>query len=440
MLQGIRMSSQERRLIDHGIDLAFCEEYNYPIAIGRALTSVVSTVLTTIPATQSIILTGSTCRGELSYVQIDSELRLLSDFELIAVVPTSQSLRRASLPDQQNSHLSSLFDNSPLFHVDLSIVTLSQLRHFFPVIFTYETRENGRVLWEKNLVSKLPEVHCSNLDIENVNELVLVRLLSLLLCTPRRVVLGTASTYEQLIFQYIQYRNILDVLTIMLPNEGVLLSDYRSKVDYVSQHYEDLSAKEFFGSDFSKLMGRCLHGKLHPEFNQDVQDTINLYRVTVKTFRNLIRFIVYQHYGSRLMPEFNSLDLVQFEIGRGTKSPLRRMARELRAARNRDLPPVSMLRWLAIKRKQTIMIAFLLEMHAVLLDILIRQKAEDGLGRAREYLRWLLVKPIPDPVPNPHLDWLALRNSFAELYMDFFHYNAQKRNHVQRLLGWEDAT
>ncbi|HID63133.1 MAG TPA: hypothetical protein EYP49_10395, partial [Anaerolineae bacterium] len=240
----------------------------YPPALQRHLREIAAALGEVVRPT-ALLLLGSAARGELSYLRHpDGRLELFSDYEFLAVFPSypTRFQRRAiqTLAEQWQERIA---NPNPLFHIDIITRGRRHLAAMPPLIFTFESKQNGLPLHGEDVRPQIPDVTLQNLDFRNTHEILYKRLWAILLHLPKRFVLGQASEAERRVAGYVLCRNALDLTTVLLPHEGILLPTYRQRVEYLTDHYPDLELSKTFGPDLPGFLQRCLARRRDLDFS-----------------------------------------------------------------------------------------------------------------------------------------------------------------------------
>ncbi len=265
--------------------LAFCNTYNYPAVISDILSEILSTVQSLSQPVISVVLIGSTARGEFSYrIEPDNQVSLWSDLEFWVVQETApKPADRKQLLDRLQWLETQWGKSSPLFHIDGSYISLTTSRRLPPWIRVYEAKQVGKVLLGKDIRSEMPEIDCDNLDYCELAEVILWRLWAMLLYAPQSWLFpGQKSLLEkEELYRFILCRNALDLTTYLLPWEKVLLSSFRERVKYITEHYAELQCNRYFDPAFPEFLNACLRGKFKFIFPASSQQ---LYQQTLSYF------------------------------------------------------------------------------------------------------------------------------------------------------------
>jgi len=173
------------------------------------------------------LLTGSTARGELAIERGPDGIRLRSDVEfyVIAPSPTRARARLAPRIEEVERRYAATWDG---FHVDVAYLTPDHICALEPWLRHFELQANARVLSGMDLRPCLPRVDLDNLDWQELNEVALWRLLSLVIQLPSSWLAGEESLDPELAHRLC--RNMLDLTTWALPGVGRLLPSFRERV------------------------------------------------------------------------------------------------------------------------------------------------------------------------------------------------------------------
>jgi len=197
--------------------------------VGRHVEDVCECIVNVVgkPNILSIIMLGSGSRGELTYSLTDG-LRIYGDYEFLIVTKNRSAKNSAKNLQMRLSELPKKWGVfNPEFHIDFGITTESTLRFLPKTLWTFETKTGGRVVYGRNFISNFPVVTAENNDLGFLQELVFVRLWNIVSNLPD---VGKENREKELTINYLYARNILDVLTILLPHEGVLVCGYAKRM------------------------------------------------------------------------------------------------------------------------------------------------------------------------------------------------------------------
>lgn len=390
----------------------------YPETIQAHLDAIITAITETLK-TESIILLGSTARNEVSFLlDQQGDIELFSDYEFLIVVKKRPSSSQRNTLQAKLTQLEQQINNpNPLFHIDFIIREERRLKSLQPIIFMVEMKENGRVLYGRNCLSEIPTVTLENLDLYNANEILYKRLWAILIHLPENFIIEqNMNASEKRVTSYILCRNALDITTVLLPHEGILLPTYQQRVAKLHKIYPTLSFASNFGSRFPDFIQTCL------ELRQTLQfDTVSLltwYEETIKYLTLALNQIGFEISVPSKGKVFN-----EWPISRGEWYNLAQMSKT--HAQYSGIPAA--LKWLYAPKKSWLT-AGLLEMHQSLIawkqgdDI----TAVNQLKKSQQILNKLLMqKTAISPAPFP-LCWLELRQEWAEFWRTYICLNDPK--------------
>lgn len=244
-------------------DLSFCKQFAYPTVVQQHLETILNTIVNSGINIVSIMVVGSTARGELSYVCEREGVRLFSDYEFLIVTRDAvDSQTRTSLELELEALSHQLCPDSPLLHIDLGWHAASRLPDVPHTIAAFEQKETGKVIFGKDCRASLPVVSIQSLNKKNANEILYKRLWALLLHLPKDFLSLSVDEVGERVVVYILARNALDLTTVLLPQEGVLLPTYAQRVRYLCEHYTQLRLSTAFDPGFPDFLEECLESRL----------------------------------------------------------------------------------------------------------------------------------------------------------------------------------
>lgn len=204
----------------------------------------------------SILLLGSFSRGEASWKVIDGIDTLVSDIEFMTIVPPSFSqfarlekifidAKEIMFPDQKSS----------LFHIDPGIgkgTTLSSLER---KLITYDANVFARTVVGPDLKSTLPNVTYDNINMNDIWEVMIHRIFSILYWGRPLKKDGKLEEYR-----YNLAKNSLDLMTVLLVNHHQLVSGFANRLNAINKLNIDNLYKSYFEYCLSvKLSTECSH-------------------------------------------------------------------------------------------------------------------------------------------------------------------------------------
>ena len=246
----------------------------YPSDISCIFKSIFESLLSIVPDEDlySVLLIGSSSRNELSYSNKDT-LDLFSDIEFLIITkkPLLQD-KISSIDYAMKSLEKSINSRSPLFHIDYGISTINKFRLTPATLFSYEVKNLGVLVYGEDARNDLKKITLSNLDFGNLNELIIVRLWNMFINVNNNYLNNNANSYEKFIVQFFYSRNILDILTILLPNKGVLIGGYRNRLNFFIREFDDNK-----WNDYKDGFGAATNLKLDLEVKISIEEAQGLF-------------------------------------------------------------------------------------------------------------------------------------------------------------------
>lgn len=384
----------------------------------------ITTCITETVTAKSIILLGSAARDELSVRSISPhKIELFSDYECMVVMEKRPfSAQRQALQTQLLQLEQEINNPNPLFHIDVILREEKRLKALQPIIFTYEMKANGKLLYGEDILSQVPTVTLANLDLKNTNEILYKRLWALLLHLPETFInRHSMNIAEKRVTGYILCRNALDITTVLLPHQEILLPTYQQRVLKLEESYASLDFSSDFGSEFPEFLQTCL--KLRQTLQFDDLDLYAWYRKTINYLTLALHQIGFK-------PEATSSEATspakiynEWPISRGEWYNLARMIQK--GTRHHGLRNTS--QWLRTPKKQKLTTG-LLRMHQALMAWQMgdEKTAVIHLQHSQQILNTLLLlenKPTPF---NFLQHWFDLRQQWAQFWRIYIRLNDPK--------------
>jgi hypothetical protein len=178
----------------------------------------------------SLALIGSAARNELS-IKSENPLELYSDIEFLIVVNSTLSKNEiACLRELLNKETKTCAIKNQFFSIDFGICTLKKI-YIMPVtLWASEVKVFSVILYGLDFTKYLRKPNINNFDLGSLNELLISRLWNLVISVPNKYLNGIESqkTLEYVNFSYA--RNTIDLLTILMPNLGILEFGYKNRL------------------------------------------------------------------------------------------------------------------------------------------------------------------------------------------------------------------
>lgn len=419
----------------HIADLTFVEKYNYPTQIREHFEEILSNIDES--KIESVILTGSTSRGELSYHTTNERLVLYSDYEFLIISKGGIDALDVERLAKAYRKLEKRYSTNSLFHIDFSYIDMSQLRSLPPHLKHYETKENGITICGRDLLHLVPDITLKNLDFKDLNEILIWRLWAMLLYLPNEFVqYGSANGEEESMYKYVLYRNLLDLTTWILPLKGVLLPSFRERHAYLESDFSELQDNQVIDKRFLNLMNECMTGKFELKFSRSLVD---LYAIAIEYFvrakqhlLDMNHIVDYGNVGSSSTIEKNSGKFFH-------DYHYRRKGYETLFFLNnfRDMGIKRGIRWV-LTGKYGLMLEFLCNIHLALASNLAGDKERGSryLNGACSILQQLSVRSTFKVETKGFSElWLALRRGFAHFLTDYFRSLQVKNDYIDSTIS-----
>jgi hypothetical protein len=417
----------------NGINVDFCQVFQYPTQLTHTLKNVAK--IASQEPVESVLLIGSTARGEISVQASPDTFDLWSDIEFFLVPQSGQLVDKKRLQATYQNLCCELNMRNPFFHIDFTILPLIKFPRLPRRIGVFEAKRNGQVLWGKDIRREFPEVTLNNLDYGNTKHLVLIRLTEMLLYIPWRIVTKCASPYEEKVFSYVQARNALDILTILLPHEGVLLPSYHARNSYIQANYGRMTSQPYMGAEFPVFSSGFLQNKLTLEFSAS---PLQLYQRVLKGYADLLRFLLTLDPQETLtaLELCDAIERSDLDLNDQKFFSQQRLG-EWKLLLSRLFTGKPIVRATVLKKR---LISILLLMHQALLGDL----RGDGntlplLMEARQRLQAISLQSLPQVSTVFAQEWLGLRQAYVDLFTTFYVSKRAQRPHYQQVLEWRDG-
>ncbi|MCX7918587.1 MAG: hypothetical protein N3A72_03045 [bacterium] len=426
--------------------LSLCNEFGYPTLIHNYLSEIQVITEKSVSDILSILLLGSTARGEFSYrIEPDGQISLWSDIELLAVSKRKPSNTERKRLFVQLAQLEKKWNkNSPLFHIDCSYISLRQVQQLPPLIRHYEAKKIGKTIFGTDIRSEIPEINCDNLDYRELAEVILWRLWAIALYVPRSWLITkpkngrTEGNNNQELFNFVLCRNSLDLTTYLLPWEKVLLSSFRERVDYIREHYPDLQLRRYFNSSFPDFLNQCLDGKFKFIFPESTEQ---LYQQTLAYFIQAGKHLLAVN--NIKVPDTELPNILEkYQTRLFNEYKFRRKVYELTLVA-KHFNQRTIYRWWNWYWQGKIgkMISCLYHLHFAFRAIAIINdlpEAEFHLRKASQLVSQLTLRRLPVEFMDLSIPigerWIWLRKIFGRFLMDLYQSIGQKEDYLSYIL------
>lgn len=213
----------------------------------------------------SIVLIGSASRSELSILESDS-FEILGDIEFIIVVKNSIKKDKDLFLRSELNILSLRYVKpNNYFAIDYGIIKRSKLKYIPPTLWSSEFKIFGKTAYGEYLLNNIQSPSINNFDYGVLNELLISRLWNQLLSIPNVYLKNDLPKRDYGIINFSYARNSIDLLTILLPNIGILVFGYKGRNEFI------LNNINFIDNNISSLFNKMTNIKLNPNIN-DISD------------------------------------------------------------------------------------------------------------------------------------------------------------------------
>lgn len=229
----------------------------------------------------SMLLLGSMSRGEASWQTIDGIDTILSDIEVLTLLPANFSqidkleknlyeIENKCFPEQKSS----------LFHIDYSFsrngYDLSTLEK---KLLTFDAYVYAYTVVGEDYKDTLPQVTIKNINLVDVWEIMIHRMFSVLYWGKPLKDSGRQDEYC-----YNLAKNSLDLMTVLLVNHGLLISGFANRLRAIKAL--DIS------DDIKNYFEYCLSIKFsyHSEFDYSIEEMENIFLRIIQEQNRLFKF------------------------------------------------------------------------------------------------------------------------------------------------------
>lgn len=190
----------------------------------------------------SVLLLGSLSRGEGTWVEEGSRIRLLSDIEFFTIYP--MDFNEFSLWDKILAETNEKIfhdETSILFHVDNTYVSKESLPKMERKLLTYDAQNMGVTVVGKNMKNLLPVININNINFCDLKDIMTHRVFSVLHYGFRLKREGDKEAYR-----YSLAKNSLDIMTAILAINNQLLSGFENRYKAIEQLNISEDIKRYF--------------------------------------------------------------------------------------------------------------------------------------------------------------------------------------------------
>lgn len=256
----------------------------------------------------SIILLGSMSRGEASWLNENGYDKLVSDIEFFTVYPASfTDFNHFNEEIEKAKNIAFNIDISSLFHVDNTYIPLKGLSKLERKLITYDALYYGKCVVGPDVIKYLPYISLRNINLFDIKDIITHRAISVLYFGRP---LKDACKIEE--YRYSLAKNSLDLMTVLLVKNGVLVSGFKNRLEEVCKLNISDQMKEYFSYCLAIKLGinrnkeysieemeklfYCISDDLYKTFKIPVINIIrNLKHILRRCLGVVKRVITYKH-------------------------------------------------------------------------------------------------------------------------------------------------
>lgn len=242
----------------------------------------VAKCLKNFPDIVAALLMGSCSRGEETYfINSNGEKELLSDYEMLIIIKDKSDCSDCDKALMVLAEQLKAQSSSYCFELEWSYKKKSELRRLDKRFIFFEAKECSKIIYGNPKVLELfPRITLKNLNYCELDTIIVHRLYH---------VLRDTGISDEKYAKYLIARNTLDIPSVVLPLEGVLVSTYKKRIEM----FLKLPESEFISEGLKKRLEDYLEMKKNYESElYDQYDLTVMGKWFLEDFRNLY---TYQH-------------------------------------------------------------------------------------------------------------------------------------------------
>ncbi|MGI9830094.1 hypothetical protein [Vibrio vulnificus] len=234
-------------------------KFNYPsvVLLGMRLTV---EALAKFNEVYSIFLIGSASRGELI---IDNDGHVISDFEFFII--TKNKIPRIKI-DHMESEVKKISEQVKI-KIDINVMSINQVRKLPRKFIVFDSSATGITLYGEHVGDLFPLVNASNIEMDDVDEIILYRYLE---------VFQNIEDRDKLVLSML--KNVLYLLTWAQIKDGNLISGFRNRVEMFQSSPGELTKSLFHKKE--KLVEKSFEYRMYNDVSIDeetIGDLLELY-------------------------------------------------------------------------------------------------------------------------------------------------------------------
>ncbi len=211
-----------------------------------------------IPEIEAVIVAGSASRKEETYIFNKEKLLLFSDidFNIITNKKISETIfiNISNIVNETFNYLKPQYFSN-FSKVDFSIYPLFKLPFLDKRFIHFETKESRVVFGNAKVLDKFPNINLKNLNYAELLTIPVHRAFS---------VCNYLNSQYDFVKVYGICRNMLDILTVILPFEGYLVPTYKKRLEVFSKiHKTNKRLQKFFNTnELLDILEKCFELKI----------------------------------------------------------------------------------------------------------------------------------------------------------------------------------
>lgn len=232
----------------------------------------------------SIILLGSLSRGEGSWMMDENNNTiLLSDIEFLTIHPDNFDEFKEFDKDIKDAAYAA-FENefSALFHIDNSYCLISKMPYLEKKLLIFDAIEMGKTVVGEDRRFLFPKIDVYTINLFDIRDILSHRIFSVLYYG---IPLKTEKRIAE--YRYSLAKNSLDLMTVILINNDILISGYQEKLAKIKELPIDDSLKRYF--EYCLCIKFSVKSKYYFEIEKMEEIFLRLIIVLDDTFRNHYR-------------------------------------------------------------------------------------------------------------------------------------------------------
>lgn len=244
------------------LHLEFCDHYSYPPQIKEHLIQILSVIDPS--KIKSVLLYGSAASGEIGIKQSGDGPELYSDYDLVYIARGKVNKHFKMRLESHLLEIEKKYGANPFFHINFKYIDIDTYKKGLNNV-SIITRDDGIVVFGEDLRHLMQQFNKKTLNPFFHNEMLIWALWKIIAFFPHELVINKeASSPRKSWWNYALCKETLVILMWLLPLEGVFVSTYRGRKEYLEAHYRELRANTFFGDSFVRLMRECYVEKIGP--------------------------------------------------------------------------------------------------------------------------------------------------------------------------------